>query len=244
MDNIRTIKVGNIYYNKMEFPAEKRVSQICLEIKNVVSDDNSIPVYKSIVYRYALMDNDNITYDTQDFVLKLHGIKLSQFILESIGFCTSTDTLPGIDVPSHLVLYSNSFNLSDAIVLVEVDGAYRLAELKMDNSFTYQLIGKNLRFIHELQDMIFALHHKHLGLKLKDVNHYFLMEQYIEVHLSTLVSYLRSLGVIQLDKLLQRLNSAGNFYTMNDLRLLVNYGYRKNIFQLPYIAENALVELK
>ena len=244
MDNIRTIKVGNIYYNKMEFPAENRVSQICLEIKNVVSDDSSIPVYKSVVYRYALMDNDNITYDTQDFVLKLHGIKLTPFILESIGFCTSTDTLSGIDIPSHFVLYSNSFDLFDAIVLVEVDGAYRLAELKKDNSFTYQLIGKNLRFIHELQDMIFALRHKHLGLKLKDVNHYFLMEQYIENHFSTLVSYLRSIGVVQLDKLLQCLNSVGNYYTMYDLRLLVNYGYRKNIFQQPYIADNALVELK
>ena len=243
MDNIRTIKVGNIYYNKLEFPAENRVSQICLEVKNVVSDDNSIPVYKSIVYRYALMDNDNITYDTQDFVLKLLGIKLTPFILESIGFCTSTDTLPGIDISSHFVLYSNSFDLFDAIVLVEVDGAYRLAELKKDNSFTYQLIGKNLRFIHELQDMIFALRHKHLRLKLEEVNHNFLMEQYIEDHLSTLISCLKTIGIVRLDQLLKCLNSADNYYTMHDLRLLVNYGYRKNIFRQPYIADNAFVEL-
>lgn len=244
MDNIRTIKVGNIYYHNMEFPSEKRVSQVCLKIKNVVSDDNSIPVYKSIVYRYALVDNNSITYDTQDFVLKLHGIKITLFMLEAIGFCTSTDILPGLDVPSHFVLYTNSFDQSDAIVLVEVNGGCRLAEMKRDNSFTYQLIGKDLHFIHELQDMIFTLRHTHLKLKLNDVNHYFLMEQYIEDHLAALISSLRSAGNTQLDRLLQRLNNAGNLYTMKDIRLLVNYGFRKNILQQPYIADNALVELK
>lgn len=243
MDNIVSIRKGNVYYQNIDQLPEHRVSKVCLEIKEVEAADAAIPIYDSITYRYALMSNQNITKETQSFVLSLHGIVITPLLLEAVGFQETHDDLPGIKVPSHFVGFIKGARLEEEIRLVEVDGMFKLAVMRTDDSFTYCMIEKRLRYMHELQNLIMDVRHKQLQFELDRINHFFLFEQDIDNHLALLVEVMKVTGLCQLDQIQKYLSSKTRPYTMFELKLILNYGFRNNKFRYPYIADNAVIEM-
>lgn len=243
MDNIVSIRKGNVYYQNIDLVSEHRVSKVCLEVKDVEAADAAIPIYDSITYRYALMSNLNTTNETQSFVLSLHGIVITPLLLEAIGFQETHDELPGIKVPSHFVVFLKGTGVEDVIRLVEVDGTFKLAVMRTDDSFTYCMIEKRLRYMHELQNLIIDVRHKQLHLELDLINHFFLFEQDIDNHLALLVDVMKETSLCQLDQIQKYLSLKTRPYTMLELKLILNYGFRKNKFKYPYIADNAVIEM-
>lgn len=244
MDGIISIQTGNIYSNKLNIIGTNHTPDVCVVIKNIEADDAAIPVYKSITYRLAMMDDDNINYDAQYFILGLHGVMLTPVMLNAMGFDEIDDVLYGLDCARHYVGYMQGSRLDNAIRLVEVEtGVYKLASMTEENNFSYSLSKKKIRYIHELQDIIREAYQINLKLNVNHINHFMLFEQEIEHHLSVVVDCMNNTGIRQLDEIQKCISTPLRPYSEKELKILMNYGYRKNVFKYPYIADNMTVEL-
>lgn len=150
----------------------------------------------------------------------------------------------GLDYTKHYVGYIQSVGIDNAIRLVEVeDGEYKLATMTAECNFTYTLSKKRIRYVHELQVLIRERYRICLRLNVDDINHFMLFEKDIEHHLLVVVDCMNNTGISQLDMIGKYISTPLRPYTATELKILVNYGYRRNMFKYPYIADNMIVEL-